>query len=434
MPRPAELARGLVWEENFSSRAGIVANGGVVTGAATFDQSRGMRFDGSTNYVQYRPNTQPCCSGFWSAVIEFTPEFVPAIPGVLTYLLDTQTGGRTIVRFESTGEMQVYTGATAGILNLAKASYIAYWRQGARNCLVMSCRSGANTFWLNGTQISTNATPWTAGPTGSIRLGANAVGTEKFSGYIRSIKLFRGKVAADLLTVQEAIDYTNGSTFNYMSKAVCIAPMTADTYDPTNTRILDVSGHGNHLNYTAGASAPTKLATRGFSIDGGDLFYKSSFGLTSMTQGFTAAGVAMAVSPGAANRALFTLTRTDNNVRAVYLARIAAAILTRFSIMHNNAGSAQQTFWPVPFGTWYSWVWSLAPGLTGSQLFINGRLVFTGGALLAPNGYDGAVYLGSDATSGELGGLKHFALWPFRFSPLQALDYHASVMGDLNRV
>jgi hypothetical protein len=428
---PAELARGLVWEENFSSRAGIVANGGVVTGAATFDQSRGMRFDGSTNYVQYRPNTQPFSSGFWSCVIEFWPAFAADAAASYTLCSDTRTH---ILKNVASNYLSVYTGSYTAAMHCVYAAYAPYWRVNQRNVLVIACRSGANTAWLNGVQIGTSATAWTAAGPLPLYVGSRNAGLDKFSGYIRSIKFFRGNVAADLLTVQEAIDYTNGSAFNYMSKAVCIAPMTADTYDPTNTRILDVSGRGNHLSYTAGASAPTKLATRGFSIDGGDLFYKSSFGLTSMTQGFTAAGVAMAVSPGATNRALFTLTRTDNNVRAVYLARIASASLTRFSIMNNNAGSVQQTFWPVPFGTWYSWVWSVAPGLTSNQLFINGRLVHTGAALTAPNGYDGAIFLGSDAVSGEIGGLKHFALWPFRFSPLQALDYHASVMGDLNRV
>jgi hypothetical protein len=427
----SELARGCIFSESFDSRTSILANGGTIAGSSTFDQSRGMRFDGSTNNVTYRPNFTPFSSGFWSCVIEFWPAFAADAAAPYTLCSDTRTN---IFKNVSNNYLSVYTGSSTATLHCVYAVYAPYWRVNQRNVLVIACRSGANTAWLNGVQIGTSATAWTAAGPLPLYVGSRNAGLDKFSGYIRSIKFFRGNAAADLLTVQEAIDYTDGSTFNYLSKAVCIAPMTADTYDPTNTRILDVSGHGNHLNYTAGATAPTKLATRGFSIDGGDYFSKSSFGLTSMTQGFTAGGVAMLGPVSGNNRALFTLTRTDTNTRAVYLVRLLAAGGRTFSLMHNNAGSAQATGCTIPNGVWFSWVWSLAPGLTGSQLFINGRLVFTGGALLAPNGYDGAIFLGSDASSGEIGGLKHFALWPFRFSPLQALDYHASVMGDLNRV
>jgi hypothetical protein len=431
MVRSSEIKRGCIFSEDFNSVYSIVKNGGTIVGSPTFDQSRGMRFNGSTNYITYASNVQPWSTGFCSCVVEFTPAF-DGIPAATQVFFDTVTGTRCMIQIAaSSGNLSVLFQTT--LLTLAPAAYQPYWRLNQRNVLVVSSRSGATTAWLNGVQLGTSVTTWTAGTIGTLVVARDRTSTYRWTGYIRSIKFFRGSVAADLLTVQEAIDYTNGSTFNYMSKAVCIAPMTADTYDPTNTRILDVSGRGNHLNYTVGATAPTKLATRGFSIDGGDYFSKFSFGLTSMTQGFTLAGVALTAGVAAVvNRAICTLRRTDNGLRAVYLAHMIG--LTTFSIVHNNAGSSINTGALIPFGTWYSWAWSFAAGLAGSQLFINGRAVYTGGALTAPNGYDGGLFLGSDLNAGEIGGLKYFALWPFRFSQLQALDYHASVMGDLNRV
>jgi hypothetical protein len=53
---PAEISRGLVWQENFESAANIALNGGVITGALEF-RDKGAYFDGTNDYVTYSLTT-----------------------------------------------------------------------------------------------------------------------------------------------------------------------------------------------------------------------------------------------------------------------------------------------------------------------------------------------------------------------------------------
>ena len=62
------------------------------------------------------------------------------------------------------------------------------------------------------------------------------------------------------LTAQEVLDYYNNATFTFQNKATLYLPFNLSSYDPTNTRFLDVSGKGNHCAYSG---TVTKLATKG---------------------------------------------------------------------------------------------------------------------------------------------------------------------------
>ena len=75
-----------------------------------------------------------------------------------------------------------------------------------------------------------------------------------------------------VLTLQEALDYTNNATWNWENKLLCNLQFRHSDYDPTNVQTLDSSGYGNHAQLGDGSTATTFPAQGDgrMTFDGGD--------------------------------------------------------------------------------------------------------------------------------------------------------------------
>lgn len=232
----AERQRGIIFSETFESAAAIRSNGGVVSGALGFAKpAYGAYFDGANDYITYGAGVQPFSSGYWSAVIEFWPNFA-ANEATTKYFFDTVSGIRVFLRILNSGVMDVYAGTTQIVADSNYAVWSPYWRINSRNVIVLSCRTGASKIYLNGTDVTTNgAYAWSAATysTGYL-VGSGQGAFFKFQGYFKSVKFFRHNAAAELLTAQEAVDAYNQATYNYLDRAVCLLPLTAETHDPSH--------------------------------------------------------------------------------------------------------------------------------------------------------------------------------------------------------
>jgi hypothetical protein len=263
----AERERGLVWASDFPSASVIVNDGGAITGTPTFDD--GIEFDGSTDYIVYNNFITSTLEDDVSVVIRFTPHF-EATDDVNACLVDTTSGTGLRVNKQPNSGSNVLRLLVSGtiIASIPSATYAAYWNKDEENIFVMaSTSSGDTSAWLNGTQILTNdGTSWTASSPTDLFVGALFNGSIFFDGTIHSLKIFNTQ-----LTDQEAEDYSNNSVYDYMSSCVLNTPLNIATYDPTNSRALDISSNGLNAAFGATTAAPTKNTYEtGYTFDGSD--------------------------------------------------------------------------------------------------------------------------------------------------------------------
>ncbi len=270
---PAERARGLVWMQDFGSQAECERDGATVTGSPTFSRQTGVALDGANDYLTYDIVPSTFDSENISIVIEFTPDFAYDEDGV-RYLFDASEAGNTDLRFS------LAKGANAGGNTLGmewadtfptpipSATYGQYWLVNQRNVLVMSMTSGDNNVYLNGHSVmNSNAQAWTPKAPLVLKVGAKFDDINRFDGTIHSIRIFHAK-----LTAQEAADYTDNTTFDYMNKATAHWQFRLQDHDPSNVRTLDVSGE-IPLTFGDGSTSttyPTKTTEHGYYFDGGD--------------------------------------------------------------------------------------------------------------------------------------------------------------------
>jgi hypothetical protein len=236
----AERERGLSWASDFPNAGTIANDGGTLTGTPTFNQ--GIELDGSNDYITYNNVVGKFNSATVSIVVSFTPEFA----------LDD---GANHYIFSSTSEDYRLYKTTANLLQLtlgntliANVNVDATWNASQENILVISGTTGNTSMWLNGTKVLTaDASAWTPVDVTEFYVGAASNGAAKFQGKVHSIKVFKAQ-----LTDDEAEDFSIHSTYHYMSSCVLNTPLDIATYDPTNTRALDLSGNDYHcsFNYT----------------------------------------------------------------------------------------------------------------------------------------------------------------------------------------
>jgi hypothetical protein len=235
----------------------------------------------------------------------------------------------------------------------------------------------------------------------TITVGSIFGGARKFLGSIHSIKFFRHNAASELLTAGEAADFYNRSTFNYKNKAICCLPMSAATHDATNLKTLDTSPYGQHFTWTAGATAPTKLSTVGYSADGGDTFSNATV-LANST--YT---VALAIRHSSATG---YMADWRGGGGTGYI-RLGSAVLLQVS-----SGTAYVNGKPSTV---------LAPG-TFNIIMVTG---------IALNGPAGTKLLADNAgATGITGSIHGYAVWPGTLTPLQVKDYTLTLAAGINRM
>jgi len=439
---PAELARGLVADFDFSSAANIALQGGVITGALEYKDG-GAYFDGTNDYITYGGNVQPFNSGFWSAVIEFTPNF-EANAAEFYYFYGAGTAVTEAFRHNSDGTLRLYNNSLSGTIPLA--NYQAYWKVNQRNVLVITKTSTA-TFFLNGTQIYSTSVALSTPSYTSYVIGASGTNTYKFNGSISSVKFFKHYASGDLLTAGEALGYYNNDWANYEKRATCILPMTAECHDATNNRTLDVSGNARHFSFGDGSTAttfPTKLQRRGYSFDGGDYLKCLTFQLSVLPK-FTMVLLGKRNGIGSGIGAGETRATPDVSFRVVNAHLGLNNNLFAAAWADGGSDSASNSDYLNAVGVeglTYVYDGSLAT-TNRLAMFLNGKqLALTHGGTppATLSDINGIVNIGRVSRTAigvwdyTTGNIYYFAVFPFALTPLQIADLHLKLMKNINLI
>lgn len=224
---PAERARGLTFAEQFQSPQDVVENEGVISGNPTFIRGIG-KFDGTDDKVTYPKVSAVKSISFWIKLTTTTED---------------------IAQLSSSHSIEAVNGTLTATGLTTPTFYV----------------DGVATATIGTDKVFVTITTDTAFDVDSFDLGAD----DSFGDFqIEGLKLWNV-----VLTAQEALDYANNATFNYMNEAKLVLDYKADSHDPTNVRTLDKSISG--FNGTLGdgstpSTYPTKLPKRGYSFDGGD--------------------------------------------------------------------------------------------------------------------------------------------------------------------
>lgn len=286
---PAERMRGARLVTDFRDAATMLRDGWTSFGSPTYYKGGGVNLNGSTQYL-----TRPLAEELYTTALTIHYEFYPAFAtseDARRYLLDTYSAGagRVIIRKNETptlaNSLRIYLGAGTLVSTIAEATYSPYWVVNGRNLLSISGVSGATTIWLNGVQIATSATAWTATPgITTMYLGSNNATTEKFYG-----RVGRLYIQHNTSTLQEHSDIYNNKTWKWEEALSYFFPFTTGCYDPTNKRTLD--GRTSSLYATLGNGAGTGEPTqsRGHLVFDGVNDYLS--GIADPAGSFTVMGV-----------------------------------------------------------------------------------------------------------------------------------------------
>lgn len=196
----AERARGCVFAENFESPMHVAKNRGTVTGTVP------INFGATFSVVAGSKVTYPCGSLLNKLVISWVFDAIPyfaANDGLNRVLV---SGPTFVVYKTAANTLDVIHGGVV-VIGVPLANYQAYWLENKRNTFICSIISGTGVFFLNGVQVGTNAVAFTQTDEPTLYVGANAASALNWAGRILSVKLFTGRVAADMLTLAEARDY-----------------------------------------------------------------------------------------------------------------------------------------------------------------------------------------------------------------------------------
>lgn len=425
----AEVQRGCVFAENFNNAIDIAKNGGTITGALEFGNKGGAYFDGTNDYIAYPNSPASFGSGLFSAVVEFTPDFA-ANDGV-AHTFFANAAATTNLNKSAANALVLRSGADQAAV--AYATWSPYWKAGQKNTLVVS--SGISGYgyyiYLNGTLVGSGPGNYGALVANSaLYIGAYGAGaTSKFKGIIHSLKIFRHTSSSQFLTAREALDYYTGQTFTYDKRATVILPMTADCHDATNKRTLDISGNGNHFTFGDGSTAttfPTKLAKRGYYLDGGD-YFKSAIGLVSALTNYTV----VILTSGQLQQTYYPLS-IGNAADSTSALDLQYAAVVNYRLL----GSTSVNLTNVNFTSGVNAIaCSYNASTTKWSVVQNGKYILETGVYVLSSDKNGYVYLGTrqDKGAGKMSGnYLHFAIYPFAMTPLQMIDATLKLQKTLN--
>jgi len=215
---PAERLRGAHWASQLRSASDVVRDGGTVYGAPVFGPN-GVTLDGTDDYLVYNVLPNEWAKDEFSVKLRFTPDFA-VDDGASHYWYDTTSNDYRL--FKSAGDVLVLYLGNTQIFSLALGGFQAAWIANAENTFAVTAASGDTSCWLNGILIvDADASAWTPTTVSTLYIGVReSLGPEEFAGIIHELKFFNRK-----LTDQEALDYCNGTTFNYMDDPVVNLPM-----------------------------------------------------------------------------------------------------------------------------------------------------------------------------------------------------------------
>jgi len=426
---PAERGRGCRFAERHESAAKVVLNRGTIFGTPTFDDD-GIVLNGTTDYEKFDIQGYEFLDPEFSAIIPIWPDFDWDESTTFTFF-DTESSKRYLFYKKANGDLELFLGNSL-VATISAATYSSYWTTGEQMLLAISGTSGNTNAWLIskiGTiQIITNdSTVWTQKKSISLFIGAGNTGVNKFRGKIGSVRIFKS-----LLTEQEFIDEFNGTTYTYREKAIVDLPMLACQHDPGNTQTIDVSPYGNNAQFGDGVTPstyPTKLAKRGYSLDGVDYFK------TANVPGVSELTFACLVNLKDLSATQYIGVHSDSAVSVIQFLLLVRTTDFRFyagGLSSNNAATAvhggRKGIYTL-IGT--------ADGTT-TALYVNGGDPIYAAIPLAPSiAADQFIALGVSAnlTTFKLTGDLYQALKINRaLTHLQVIDLHKKMMMRINQV
>jgi hypothetical protein len=415
--------RGLLADLDFSSAATITASGGTVTGALTYDSSRGAYFNGTTSYITYT-NFQPFTSGFCSIVIEFYPDF-EADEGVLRYFWYASNSKRFFHAVDNSLGFRF----TSSTVSIPYADYAPYWKTGKRNVLVMSIYNLGVRVYLNGISLYPGSAPYAIETISSFQIGTLA-GSNKFKGFINNIKMFQHQDSTQVFSQQEALDCYNNSTFTYQNRASFVLPMNLATYDPTNKLCRDTSSKGNHFyfgNKITTTTFPTKLSTCGYSFDGMDFLLTDNYVLPN-GEDFTLT-LGMIPFYSASTVYFYGIENTAGNLFPGF--RLRYALGSGIQVV----GSTYGYFTGVPWVPGVLGIYTFQYNATSKKWrgYYNGRFTVETTAA-PPDGVYSRRHIIGGFSGRYVGSIVYASLYPFLMTSTQVINECNQALASMNKV
>jgi hypothetical protein len=400
---------GCTWGPDLTSAAGVALAGGQNYGpAVSYDQTRGVRISGAGSGYLGFPITAQITSASITISVRCWPEFA-ADEAVARVLFCTTAPKVYQLQRTAAGALSLNLGNT-GIGTVALGNWQAYFRPYRQNDFTIVGTSGSTQLYLNGHQVGSWATAWTPGVPGAITIGADTAGNNPFLGVIGHVV-----ICNQLWTAQEVANWHAGQTFNYRSRAVLYLPMRTDTHDVAGGRSLDVSGHGNHAYFGAGAATPTKLTgTRGYSFDGGDLLSVTS---SDSLNRATGVGQPHTMLVALAHNSVANRIISEKGTNAHFVCQTGPTGAVPSGAVLFRVGSAGGAYTPV-IQQQISIIHGVYTGTT-CWIYLNGIYIM---ADVRAAGADNAspLYIGSRAGAiGVAGNIYTYAVWPEQLTPTQ---------------
>lgn len=174
--------------------------------------NNGLQLNGTTQYARviqegwYSQAFRGGVSNELTVYHEFFPDFNYNEATVARPFLDCPVGNRYLFYKSPTGpgfSLQFYAGAFTFVGGVAAAAYGALWRVGQKNRMAAALKSGANVFYLNGSQIGTSVTAWVRGAPTGLYIGSTNTPDAWFAGTIKDFRIYNRQ-----LTAAEAIELT----------------------------------------------------------------------------------------------------------------------------------------------------------------------------------------------------------------------------------
>jgi len=258
--------RGCVFAETFESQAKVEANGGVLTGSPTIDD--GATIDcGSGEIITYGDLFKFNDFSFfvllkirYSSASQFD---------IFLQKRDGLNEGFRIDSSNSSGNLRFLVEDSVGVTDtIVSDSSLA---DGALHTVLCVCDRDTDTLKMYVDGVLQADTADISG-IGSMDSTANMVIGETSDSHqfeLCCVKMFKNAIP----TTQEAQDFHDNSTYDYMNDTVVDLPMGAAQHDPVNNRTLDVSGNGLHGTLgdgDGGSTTPTKSDCCGYDFDGSD--------------------------------------------------------------------------------------------------------------------------------------------------------------------
>lgn len=191
---PAEIQRGCVFAQKFESAGKMVRDGFTIAGTPEWRGPRhGVSLDGATDYFT-RDLTMRELYVDVDAVtlrVEFSPDFADDDGAAHVFLAADAAGGAAeySITKDASDQLVGVLGNTT-VVTVANGDFTAYWRTGERNLVELAGTSGDSSLRLNGEEVGTSATAWSAALPDTLAFGSTIAGGSLFDGALTEAMMF----------------------------------------------------------------------------------------------------------------------------------------------------------------------------------------------------------------------------------------------------